>query len=225
MVVNPYAHVRRGDGVDADFPVFVPEGLALRMLCTDQVNRLDFLAAYNRQQRPRWNLRRQLTICAALLGMSALVWLLGLFVQLSLLETEYGRLKQDIRDAFHQVLPEENNIVSPLAQLQQKLDAFQEESELFASFRPGRLSPLEALEALSRDIPADGNVRLDDVLLAADSVRVTGLCDSFAAVSDWQDRLEKTRVFDVVDIQNQKKDAQTGKVHFTLSLSSTRAEP
>jgi hypothetical protein len=44
-------------------------------------------------------------------------------------------------------------------------------------------------------------------------------------VSDWQRLLKQVGGFDVVDIQDQKKDARTGQVEFTLSMSSPPMEP
>ena len=61
---------------------------------------------------------------------------------------------------------------------------------------------------------------LDDLLVATDSVRVTGSCDSFGTLLEWQRVLEEIPEFDIVDVPNPKKDAKTGKVNFTLSLSS-----
>ena len=225
VVVNPYAAVQVSPGVEADFPVFVAEGLALRALSADQTDRADFLAVYNRRMRPRWNTGRQVAVCAALLAVTAVIWFAGLLIQLSFLEKEYAHVKQEIENVFRTALPEEKNVVNPLVQVRQKLDAFQQESELFGPFQPGRLSALATLDRLSANTPAQGNLILDDILVAADSVRVMGSCDSFATLSQWQQRLQEMRVFDVVDTQNQKKDAQTGKVHFTLSLSSARTEP
>lgn len=224
VVVNPYANVGRSDGADADVPVCVAEGLALRTLSADPTDRVDFLAAYNARIRPGWNIRRELMLCVGLLVMMAAVWFIGLFLQRSLLESEYARLKEQIRDVFHQAMPEEKNIGNPLAQLRQKLDTFQEDYELFASFRPGRLSPLEVLQALSTHTPVGGNLKLGDLLITPDSVGAVGSCDSFATLSEWQHLLEEIPGFDIVDIQNQKKDAQTAKVHFTLSMSSARTE-
>jgi len=224
VVVNPYAAVQPSQGAEADFPVLVAEGLALRMLSADQTDRVDFLAAYNERMRPRLNAGKQLAVCAALLAVTAVVWFAGLLIQLSFLEKEYARAKQQIETVFRATLPEEKNVVNPLAQIQQKLDAFQEEYDLFAPFRPERLSVLATLDLLSAHTPAEGHLTLDDVLVVADSVRVMGACDSFATLSQWQHRLEELRVFGVVDTQNQKKDAQTGKVHFTVSLSSAKTE-
>jgi Tfp pilus assembly PilM family ATPase/Tfp pilus assembly protein PilN len=224
VIADPYANVKRvNDDVDAGFPVYTAEGLALRVLY-DQTDRSDFLAAYNARMRPDWSIKRELLACAALLVVTAAVWFAGLFIRLSALESQYAQLKEQMNSVFHQALPEERNIVNPMAQIQQRIDAFRKECELFSSFRPGRFSPLEIMYMLTAHAPKEGSLKLHDVLITGDSVQAIGSCDSFAVVSDWQRLLRRIPGFDAVSIQDQKKDAQTGRVRFTLAMSSTRME-
>jgi hypothetical protein len=51
---------------------------------------------------------------------------------------------------------------------------------------------------------------------------VTGHCDSFATLSGWQRLLEEIPGFEIVDQPNPGRDAKTGSVRFTLSLSSRK---
>jgi Tfp pilus assembly PilM family ATPase/Tfp pilus assembly protein PilN len=225
LVADPYAKVKRsGDKVNVDFSLCTAEGLALRALAPDSDGRGDFLAAYGRRTCPGARIRKELIVCAAMLAATAALWFLGLFVRLSALESEYSQLKNRIQAVFYQALPQEKNIVDPIAQIQQKLDAFRKESEVFSSFRPGRFSPLETLYALTTHTPKEGNLKFHDLLITPDSVQAMGTCDSFAVVSDWQRRLQQVSGFSVVDIQDQKKDARTGQVQFTLSISASRME-
>ena len=154
--------------------------------------------------------------------MSVAVWLIGSLVKLSRLESTYATLKADIEDVTRQALPEENNIVNPLAQLQQRLDAFRSDSALLTSFHPARLTPLEILRILSIHRPPAEKLTLDDLFVAADSVRVTGRCDSFGTLLEWQRMLQEIPGFEDVDIPSPNRDAETGKVDFTLSLSCGR---
>lgn len=225
VVANPYAKVKRSsDTVDADFPMCTAEGLALRALAPNPSDHNDFLTVYNARMRPGGSSRKQLIACAALVVVTAAVWFTGLFVRLSALESEYTGLRSQIENVFHQALPQEKNVVNPLAQLQQKIDAFRKEYEVFSPFRPGRFSPLEIMYMLATHSPKEGNLKFHDLLITADSVQAVGTCDSFAVISDWQRLLKQVPGFDVVDIQDQKKDARTGQVQFTLSMASTRME-
>jgi Tfp pilus assembly PilM family ATPase len=221
VIADPLLRVKRPDEATAvDSPFCAAEGLALRALNGPQANDGDFLVAYNSLQRPGRTIRKELLVCAALLAVTALVWFAGLFVRLSALESQYAQLKEQIQSVFHQALPRETAIVEPLVQLQQKLDAFREEYEMFSSFRPGRFTPLEIMYMLTAHTPATGGLRFRDLLITTDSVQAMGSCDSFAVLSEWQRLLKQIPGFDVVDIQNQKKDARTGQVQFTLSMSA-----
>ena len=224
-VADPYAKIRRStDTVDTDFPMCTAEGLALRALAPHPDDHGNLLAAYRARTQPACNIRKELIAFAALVAVIAAVWFAGLFVRRSALESQYSRLKDQIQTVFHQALPKERNIVNPLAQLQQKIDAFRKENEAFSSFRPGRFSPLEIMYMLTTHCPKEGNLKFHDLLITTNSVQAVGTCDSFAVVSDWQRLLKQMPGFGVVDIQDQKKDARTGQVQFTLSMSSARME-
>ena len=218
--VDPYARVARSEGVEADWPMCVAQGLAIRALEPDGANPIDFLAAYRAHTRPKLRLTRELTICGGLAAAAVVVWAAGLFLQLSSLESSYGQLKKQMETVFRETVPEEENIVDPTAQLQQRLDAFRKEHEFMTSLNPGRPAPLEILYALSRSTPATGRLKLQEVLIAADSVRITGTCDSFTTLSEWQRLLEGIPGLRVVDVPRPTKDAQSGKVRFTISLST-----
>jgi Tfp pilus assembly protein PilN len=218
--VNPSARIACPEEMDTDFPPCIAQGLALRFLQPQEGASIDFLAAYRTRTRPRLRLTKELTVCAGLAAAAVVVWLAGLFLQLSSLEADYAGLKKQAEGIFRQAAPNEQNIVDPAAQLQQRLDALRKECGQFTSFNPGRPAPLEILYALSRNMPAAGNLRLHDVLIAADSVRITGSCGSFATLSEWQRLLEATPGLRVVDVPATKWDAQSGKVQFTISLSA-----
>jgi len=223
--VDPYANVRRTGDAAADFPICMAEGLALRTLSGDQGHAMDFLAAYHARVRPGWAVKRELALCAALVALTAMAWVAGLFVQRSCLESEYEGLKKQIRDAFQQALPQEKNIVNPPVQLRQQLEAMRKDPQLAAVMGSGRLSPLEMMHALTTHAPADGNVALGDTFITADSVQAMGSCDSFGVLAQWQQRLEQIGQFGTVAFENQMKDAKTGRVHFTLLMSSARTGP
>jgi Tfp pilus assembly protein PilN len=166
-------------------------------------------------------MRRELTICGGLAAAAVAVWVVGLFLQLSSLESQYASLKEQEKAVFRHVVPEEPTIINPAAQLQQKLDALRKDCELFTCFNPNLPGPLEVLSLLSRQIPATGNLRLHEMLIAGGSVRITGTCDSFATFGDWQRLLEKTPGLRLVDAPQPQKSPESQKVEFKVSLSTT----
>jgi len=222
-VANPGAKIDQSGRVETSFPLSVAEGLALRQLASQQTPRVNFLGNKGVGGAAELNARRELTTCAALAAVIAAIWILGLLLHASRLESQYAQLKTEIESVFRETLPEEKNIVNPLAQLEQKLQTRRGDSSVLTAFGPGQMTPLDVLSKLSVHQPAGHEMKLNDVLVAKDSVRVTGKCRSFSVLSEWQRTLEQIPGFDTVDIANPKKDAQTGQVHFTLSLSSGKA--
>jgi len=221
-LVDPYAGMEEAPTDEVRFPVCIAEGLALRRLLPEQTGTVNFLLPHNTRDRSPLHARKQLLACGGLLIATVLAWVVGLFLQLSLLESQNIEIRRQIDEVFRQTLPEERNIVNPMAQLQQKLDSFDTDTAMLTPFQTGRLTPLEILRVLSTHQPSQGDLRFDDLLVAADSVRVTGSCNSFTAFSQWQRVLEEIPGFHTVDVPKQEKNAKTGKVHFTLSLSSGR---
>jgi Tfp pilus assembly protein PilN len=152
------------------------------------------------------------------------VLLLGLFVRLTHLERKYAHIKNEITQVFQAALPEEKNIVSPLAQLEQELQSLRENYRLFAPFSPTDLRPLEVLRSITVNTPSQGNVKIDDLLVTTESVRLNGTCDSFESVYQWQRLLREIPGFALVDVQDVQKEPKSGAVHFTIVVSSVIQE-
>ncbi|MCU0913391.1 MAG: hypothetical protein MUC88_02375 [Planctomycetes bacterium] len=219
--VDPWARVARSE-TNPDLPLSVAAGLALRVLQPRAAEHTDFLSAYQARTKPGRRLTRELGICGGLAAAAALIWGVGLFVQLSALEADYARLKKQTEEVFRQAVPEETVIVDPAAQLRQRLAACRQECELLTGLHSRRSAPLEILYALGARIPATGDLQLQDVLIAANSVRIMGTCDSFTTLTEWQRLLGTIPGLRVVDAPSTKNDAQSGRVQFTISLSADK---
>jgi len=66
---------------------------------------------------------------------------------------------------------------------------------------------------------------VDDILIAADTVRINGTCDSFELVYQWQQLLQEDPGFTFVDVKDIQKQSKSGVVHFTMLLSLSTQEP
>jgi len=219
-IVDPYARVKTPADYKADFPICVAEGLALRVLAPERTKGINFLAAGIADIKPKLDLKKELVTCAALIGAITVVWLIGLFVRLSLLEANYARIKNQIRDVFQTALPQEKNVVNPLVQLEQKLESFRKDYQLFASFYPAALGPLEVLRSISVNTPSQADLTVDEMLIGTDTISIKGTCDSFESVYQWQRLLQEVPGFKLVDVQNVQKEPKSGAVRFTILLSS-----
>ena len=218
-VVDPYTKVQSPPDCRADGTLCVAEGLALRLLAPEKAGGTNFLQVHDANREATLDPKKELAVCATLVAAIVVIWIVGLFLRLSYLETSYGHVKNGIREIFESTLPDQN-IVSPLVQLEQEFESFRKDHRLLASFYPNGSSAFDVLYGITKNTPARENVRVDDLSIAADMVRVTGTCDSFESVFEWQRLLREVPGFILVDVQDAQKEPNSGTVHFTIVLSS-----
>jgi Tfp pilus assembly PilM family ATPase len=224
VTIDPYANVQCSTDSKATSAISIAEGLALRSLAPEQTKGTNFLEADRANTESAFNLKRELAICSMLAVAIIFVWLTGLFTRLSYLEKDYAAIKTEMNNVFLQTLPEEENIVNPLVQLQNKLDSFRKDHGLFASFNSSNLRPLQILHSISTNIPSDTNIKVDDLLITSDSVRITGSCDSFESMHQCQRLLQKMPSLALVDVPDIQREPKTGRIHFTILLTSKNTE-
>ncbi len=224
-VVDCYAMVETLSRQNTEIPICVAEGLALRVLAPEKTRGINFLEADKVDAAPALNLRKEFVFCATLICTIAVFLLVGLFTHLSHLEAAYARIKNETTEIFQATLPQEKNIVNPLVQLENKIESFRRDSRLFASLSDSGLSPLDVLYKISAGSPLPENIKVDDILIAADTVRINGTCDSFEPVYQWQQLLQEYPGFTFVDVKDIQKQSKSGVVHFTMLLSLSAQEP
>ena len=223
-IVNPYARVLLKNLRRPGANISVAEGLALRTLAPEHTTGIDFLEADNAIAKPQLNLKRELVICVILVAAIAVVSLVGLFMRLSNLEAKYTQVKSEIKESFQRTLPEEKNIVNPLAQLDQKLQSLRKDYSLFGPISGAGIGPLDVLYAITTSTPPEININLDDMLITTESVRLTGTSQSFESAYNWQRRLQDVPQFSTVDIRDIQREPEGERVHFTVLASFAMKE-
>jgi hypothetical protein len=197
--------------------------LALRVLAPDKTRGINFLEADQADAEPAINLKKEFIFCATLICAIALFLLVGIFLRLSHLETAYGKIKNETREIFKEACPQEK-FVNPLVQLQQKIDSFRRDSQFVSSLSASGLSPLDILYRLSVSSPSQQNINVDDILIAADTVRINGTCDSFESVYQWQRSLQEVPGVKFIDVKDIGKQSKSDLVEFTMLLSLSKQE-
>lgn len=223
IVVNPCERVllKQADRPEAD--ISVAEGLALRTLAPEYTSGVNFLEADGANVKSAVSHKRELMICAILVVAIAAVSLIGLFVRASQLEADYARLKDEINESFRTVLPQEKNIVNPLAQLDQRLQSLKKDYALFGSVSGA--GPLEILNAITTNTPAEMNISFDEMLITTESVRLTGTTQSFETVYKWQRLLQDAPQFSIVDVVgNPQRESDSELIRFTVLASFAARE-
>ncbi|MHC4526988.1 MAG: PilN domain-containing protein [Planctomycetota bacterium] len=223
--VDPYARIECVSQSNGGAKICLAEGLALRVLAPEQTAGVNFRDAGPEVTKTRVAVRKELAVCAVLAAGIALIWLVGLFIRLSRLEARHSRVENEIRQIFERTLPDEGNMVNPLAQLEHKLQALRGNYALSGYINTARTNPLEVLHAITTEGPSDQNIDIDSTLITAESVRLTGTAGSFDAVYKWREKLQQIPQFAAVDIQESiHKDPESGSVHFTILISLATPE-
>jgi hypothetical protein len=215
----------------------VAVGLALRILSPGSITGINFLDADKGAEAPPINIKKELATYSVLAGAFIVLLVVGLFVRLSRLESAYADVKGRIHDTFTAALPDEKNIVSPLAQMEQKLASFRKASQLNGSFGPPprqgpqglrdprAMSPLQILRTISLVSPSQASLEVDNLLIAGDSARIVGTCDSFESVYQWQRSLQAVPGFAQVEVKDVQRRTDSGLAQFTILISFQRQEP
>ena len=216
--LNPLARTVGSMPKQSDTSFCIAEGLALRALRPDDTLGVNLLHSQARQSRKPVSLKKQLLYSFILLGVLGAVYLGSLFYRLAKLEGQYTSLKGESRQVFQQTLPEETTIVNELAQMQTRLQEYQESSGLWQSQSAAQADPLDVLHKITVNTPSNLGLTIQDIYIANNTVRLTAVCNSFQDAYDWQAILKKQGAFASVDMQDPKKQSQSEAVQFVLLM-------
>lgn len=222
--VVPDKKLKYANGINPDQPLWIAEGLALSRLQEDKNAPVNFICACEETEQ-KINHKKEIAYFTVLLLATAAVWMLGLFVRLSKLESQYTGLKNETTKQFQAALPGVKNIVAPLAQIEQKLGQVREDYQLFEPFCNNDFTPLKVLSSITSNIPSQGDIQVDQLLVTDKSARITAGCDSFKHIYKWQELLLSESIFGQVEVKdNMQKEQESGKIHFTIIVTANRSE-
>jgi type II secretory pathway component PulL len=222
IVVNPLAKMLLKDLHRVPSDLLVAEGLAIRALTPEKTAGVNFLEAAPAAVKPALNVKKQVALCTVLGVAIVVVSLIGLLLRLHRLEHQYAAVKSEMKAVFQRTLPDEKNIVNPLAQLDQRLRALRKDYAVFGSISGTSAGPLDVLQAIAAHTPLEMKISLDDVQVTAQSIRLTGTSDSFESVYHWQDLLANALHSSTVDVRDVRREPDSKTVHFVLLASITR---
>jgi len=223
-IVNPHSKVKCLHEHNGGAAICIAEGLALRALAPEETTGVNFLEADGVDIKPTLDLKKEFGIFAILVVAIAVVSMFGLFMRLSYLETKHTWVKNKIREIFHHTLPEEKNIINPLVQLEQKLLSLRKDYKLFGSASGASFGPLEVFNEITKSLPLEANISINNMLITTESVRLTGTAQSFESVYNWQRLLQDAPQFSTVDVQGILREPESELVHFTVLVSLTMLE-
>jgi len=218
VALNPFKKIDCSEKHQTNNDIVIAAGLAL--IGTNEIGEaLNFLAVDELRSDQRAETKRGLLIFGLLVLAIVILLITRLFYELNTLENENQLLNQQIRDVFVQTLPKEEKIVNELAQLNEKLEAVRAEYNIFAAGLSERILPLKLLQDLSEKITPDQNVRIYDISIVPQSMRLVGAVASFESVDNLTSLLRQIPEFNEIELQNIDVDPQSSGVRFTLSIT------
>ncbi len=219
VVLNPCSRISCPRTQQVDGELSIALGLAL-IGANKNSEVLDFLAADISKRDQIAKIKRS-AVAFGLLLLTIIALLVGnLFMQLNALEDEQQRIQQGIREVFVQTLPEEERIVNELAQMTERYEALKAEYDILATAMGDRASPLRVLQRLSEKLTSDQNATVSHISVTAESVQLAGTSDSFKSVDNLIDILRHISEFHLVELQNINVDPKTGRVPFSLLITT-----
>jgi Tfp pilus assembly protein PilN len=218
VALNPFTKIDCPEQQQADTDIVIAVGLAL--IGTNEIGEvLNFLVVDEFRSDQTAETKRGLFIFGLLLLAIVVLLVAKLFYELNTLENDNQLVKQQIREVFVQALPEEKNIVNELVQLNEQLEMVRAEYNTFASGLSDRVLPLRVLQNISEKITPEQNIRIYDISIAPELVRLVGAAASFESVDNLMSVLRQISEFNAVELQDIDVDPQSGRVPFTLSIT------
>ena len=219
VALNPFTKIDCPEQQQADTDIVIAVGLAL--IGTNEIGEvLNFLVVDEFRSDQTAEMKRGLFIFGLLLLAIVILLVAKLFYELNTLENEDQLVKQRIREVFIQALPEEKKIVNELAQMNEQLEMVRAEYNTFAAGLSDRVLPLRVLQDISEKITPEQNVRIYDISIAPESVRLVGAASSFESVDNLMSLLCEISEFNALELKNIDVDPQSGGVRFTLSITT-----
>ncbi len=132
---------------------------------------------------------------------------------------EEHQLKQQMTEAFFQVMPANTTIVDVPLQLESQLKNLQKQVQLFGLGGHGAAT---VLQGLSSSIDRDIRVDFLELSYNKDEVRLSGNADSFESVDHIAEKLKKNYLFNHVEIVGAKLATDNSQVDFELQLKFSK---
>lgn len=134
---------------------------------------------------------------------------------------ERGKLAERAEGIYTSVMPSGSGGVGRKLKMEMRLRELSGRADTSLVGSAG--SPLALLASLSRDVPRDLDVVVDQVEHVPPSAKVSGHAESFETVTRMQEALHKSGAFSRVEVKDVHASVSGGGVEFLLELSTPAA--
>ncbi len=139
-------------------------------------------------------------------------------VKYYLIESSYSKLDREIKEIYHQTVPEAKSVADPVRQLRAKLD---ESKKKFGALGSG-MSALDVMKAVTEGIPKEVRVTFQDFLLEGNLLKLQGEAASFESIDKMKAELQKAGAFNEVQVLDTRMGVDN-KVKFRFEIKLKQA--
>ncbi|MDX9786031.1 MAG: type II secretion system protein GspL [Desulfobacterales bacterium] len=161
---------------------------------------------------------KSLIFRTCILGALAIICALaGILSDIFILEGKANQLTAQVTTLFKSTLPNIQKIVDPVHQLTMEIEAIKKKA-LTPEISHHYLPAIDMLLYLSREIPETLDVHFTSLVAGDQSLLISGTTDSFNAVNEMTQKIEKNPVFKSIKINSANMDPNGNRVRFKIRV-------
>jgi general secretion pathway protein L len=157
--------------------------------------------------------RKRRTVLIAVAAAAVVLAAANIGIKYYLVQSSYGKLDREIKEVFHQTLPNAKSAADPVRQLRTSLEDARKKFGVLGS----GTSALDVMQAVTEGIPKEVRVSFQDFLLEGDRLKLAGDVASFESVDKMKVELQKIPSFAEVQVLDTRMGADN-KVKFRLEI-------
>jgi len=195
-------------------PTAVALGLAVAGVSGSSVP-IDFRRGEFAYGRERVGFRRRLITVGVMVATVIVVGGADLATRLTLKEHRYRTVQDQVRAHFREVLPGATTVVNEADQLQAAIDTLHKQRV----FLGGEIGALGVLLALTDAIPKESEIKISDLTIDQDKVRIEAETISFEWVNKIEGALSKSPLVKATAVSDAKTTADQSKIRFLMTVT------
>ena len=176
---------------------------------------LNFFRATSPLRRFLQQHRKPFIRTGAMAAALAILFLVGVFMDIRRHEARTAALKAEARAVLKQTFPQTRNIVDPLQQMIVNLR--EARADDLAAHPGAQVRQIDILQTISQSLPPRLDIHVSQLVAGRERVQISGTTGTFEAVNEARGHLEKTGFFDNITIISANMDQRVGRVRFRLS--------
>ena len=205
-------------------PLLFAPAIALALRGTSSARtRLDFRKDEFALRLDLSGLREQFSwsgiFAAAAVGLAIVSFGTGLWLE----SRRASRLEGSIEALYSEALPDRPSGGNAVAAMRDAVRAANEQAEFLGVYR-GNLSALDLLAELSRHVPADLKISVEEVSIDRQNIRIRCSTESFGSADRLGAELAKFPAFSRAQIGSIERDRKTGATRFDVNISLAAEE-